>query len=357
MNSLARPILKELEAGRPFALAVILSHRGSTPRTSGSRMLVRRDRTIAGTIGGGLVEARVMEACAGMLDLRRSAVMDFTLDQELTSGMDMVCGGSLTVWLCSFVSPFSQGLRSVFATISELMAAGKEGLVVTRITGGIPGDPSLVDPHDPSSAALLPKALVADIEAGKFSGPGPVRQVYGLEDYLVDRLVPGETLYIFGAGHVGLQLGKMAHLAGFSTVVIDDRSEFASRERFPHARKVLVVDAFESAFEELTVGDKSYIVILTRGHLHDQDVLEQALESDAAYIGMIGSRRKRDRIYANLMAKGVPAERLAAVHSPIGTDILAETPAEIAVSILGELIRERAIKRGTGKAARKPGTS
>ncbi len=340
MIGLSLKIIEEIEKETPFVLATILSHTGSTPRTSGSRMMVRSDGTIEGTIGGGLVEARVMEACAGMMDKAASAVMDFTLDQELKAGMDMICGGSLTVWLRSFVPPFSPGLEAVFYGVRDFEASGKAGLMVTRITGGIPEDPFLVDPAGP--LPLLPKALAADMEDGKFRGPAPVRQVYGLEQFMIEPFAARETLYIFGAGHVGYELGQMASRVGFSTVVIDDREAFANPERFPHASQVLVVPDFATCFENLAVDGRSYIVILTRGHLHDQEVLEQSLATDAAYIGMIGSRKKRDQIYGNLMAKGISASRLEEIHSPIGTKIQAETPAEIAVSILGELICERA---------------
>jgi len=343
---LSPEIIKEIEAENPFVLATILSHKGSTPRTSGSRMMVRSDQTIAGTIGGGLVEARVMAAGAGMMDKVGSAVMEFTLDQELKAGLDMVCGGSLSVWLRSFVPPFSESLKAVFFSIRDFQASGKGGLVVTRISGGLPDEPRLVDPAGP--APLLPAGLVADIGDGKFRGPAPVRQVYALEEYMIEPFAVRETLFIFGAGHVGYQLGQMAPRAEFSTVVIDDRETFANPERFPQARQVLVARDFNTAFKELAMDSRSYIVILTRGHLHDQEVLEQALETDAAYIGMIGSRKKRDQIYGNLMAQGVSASRLEQIHSPIGTEILAETPAEIAVSILGELICERATLRGNG---------
>lgn len=348
MTTLSKEINCLMAASRPFALATVIGHKGSTPRTSGSRMLVRQDKTIAGTIGGGLVEARVMEACAAMLDAPSSKVMDFTLDNEIKADMDMICGGGMTLWLRSFVPPFSQELVRTYQSMAGLESKRKKILIITRVTGGRPGDPVLVSETAPDqAAALLPKALMADISDSRFSGPGPFRQCYGLDEYMVETISPGDTLYIFGAGHVGFQLGRLAHTVDFSTVVIDDREEFADPDRFPHARQVLAVPEFASAFERLDIDGHSYIAILTRGHLHDQTVLAQALDTRAAYIGMIGSGRKRKQIYANLMEKGVDRAALEAVHSPIGTEIMAETPAEIAVSIVGELILERARRKGT----------
>ncbi len=346
MMNLSREIQLELDAARPFVLATIISHKGSTPRTSGSRMLVREDKTIAGTIGGGLVEANVMDACMEMLDTSRTRIMDFSLDQEAKAGMDMICGGSLTVWLRSFVPPFSADLFTAFRLMADFGAQGVKAFAVTRICGETTQVPMVVTPGEAASGpSLLPKDLLCDIDDNKFTGPGLYQMVYGLEQFIIEPFAPRQTLYIFGAGHVGYQLGQMAHMTDFSLVVIDDRAQFADPLRFPHARQVLVIENFESAFAGLDVDENGYIVILTRGHLHDQTVLEQALETPAAYIGMIGSRKKRDRIYSNLMDNGIARERLDAVHSPIGTDIDAQTPAEIAVSIMAELILERAKKR------------
>ena len=138
MMNLSREIQLELDAARPFVLATIISHKGSTPRTSGSRMLVREDKTIAGTIGGGLVEANVMDACMEMLDTSRTRIMDFSLDQEAKAGMDMICGGSLTVWLRSFVPPFSAELFTAFRLMADFGAQSVKAFAVTRICGKQP---------------------------------------------------------------------------------------------------------------------------------------------------------------------------------------------------------------------------
>ena len=146
--------------------------------------------------------------------------------------------------------------------------------------------------------------------------------------------------------HVALEVAAIAERVGFRTVVLDDRAEFANRERFPHS-EVIVLESFD-ALPELLIDDNSYIVIVTRGHLNDGRMLEFALNTDAGYIGMIGSRIKRDLLYKNLMENGYEAGALAAVHSPIGLNIGAETPAEIAVSIVAELIAVRAGKERNG---------
>jgi xanthine dehydrogenase accessory factor len=161
---------------------------------------------------------------------------------------------------------------------------------------------------------------------------------------IVEPMQKFKTLYCFGAGHVSKPTAHIAALVGFRVVVVDDRAEFANIERFPDAYGVLVIDDYNEAFKDLHIDKDSFIVIFTHSHLYDRIVLEQALKTDAGYIGMIASRRKRDSIYQALIAKGIRQEELTRVRSPIGLNIGAETPEEIAVSIVAELIRERSRK-------------
>jgi xanthine dehydrogenase accessory factor len=351
MESLTQDILDCLNQKIPFALATIVSHKGSTPRTSGSKMVVLADGQLYGTIGGGLVEARVIEDCHAMMTRPQCQIKEFILNQELKEGLDMVCGGDLTVWIETFPEA-SPSLVQVFTALAAQEKAGKKSVLVSRVKGFsgavfttdkclVLPDGTLIGPH------LVPKTLVEAIQDNRYSGAAPVLENYNLEEFIIEPSQTHDTLYIFGAGHVGLQLAKMAHLLDFRTIVSDDRAEFANTSRFEHVDAVHVADQFATVFEELnrrklTVDKNAYVVILTRGHLHDQTVLDQALRTEAAYIGMIGSRRKRDQIYASLIQQGVAQESLDQVYSPIGLDIHSETPAEIAVSIIGQIIQVRA---------------
>jgi len=351
MESLTRNILNCLNHGIPFALATIITHKGSTPRTSGSKMVVLGDGQLYGTIGGGLVEARVIETCLDMMPTPQCQIKEFILNQELKDGLDMVCGGDLSLLIESFGSTPAPDLIQVFSALADQEKEGKKTVLISKIKGFSGAsfstqkclalaDGTIIGPN------LVPKTLFDAIGDNQFSGTTPVIQNYNLEEFIIEPSQTNDTLYIFGAGHVGLQLATMAHLTDFRTIVVDDRSEFANGKRFTHAHTILVADQFSTVFDELArknllVDKDSYIVILTRGHLHDQDVLEAALKTKAGYIGMIGSRRKRDQIYVNLLKKGVPQESLDQVYSPIGLKINSETPAEIAVSIIGEIIKVR----------------
>jgi xanthine/CO dehydrogenase XdhC/CoxF family maturation factor len=159
-------------------------------------------------------------------------------------------------------------------------------------------------------------------------------------EVLLEPIFSEPTVFIFGAGHVSQQLAPLAKKVSFKVVVIDDREMFANRGRFPDADEVIVSE-FEKCFDQLNIDGSSYIVIVTRGHLYDGFVLEQAIKTNARYIGMIGSKKKIQTLYQDLMKKGIPKETLDRVYAPIGIDINSETPEEIAVSIVGELIKVR----------------
>jgi xanthine dehydrogenase accessory factor len=158
---------------------------------------------------------------------------------------------------------------------------------------------------------------------------------------VVEPSVRFTTAYLFGAGHVAQPTAHLAAMVGFQVWVLDDRKDYVNPERFPEAHRVRLLDSFERAFTDLAITSDSYVIIFTHGHLHDKIVLAQALATDAGYIGMIASRRKRNTIYDALRAEGVHQTQIDRVHSPIGLAIGAETPEEIAVSIVAEMILQR----------------
>jgi xanthine dehydrogenase accessory factor len=164
----------------------------------------------------------------------------------------------------------------------------------------------------------------------------------GQMEVFIEPIEPAPALYIIGAGHVGYYLGRFAHEAGFQLHDVDDRDAFANRERFPDAAEV-VVDEVPAWLASASLPASAYVVIVTRGHRHDLDALRAVVTRDLRYVGLIGSRAKVARVYEALLEEGVDAERLAGVHAPIGLDLGAVTPQEIAVSILAELI---AVRRG-----------
>jgi xanthine dehydrogenase accessory factor len=202
-----------------------------------------------------------------------------------------------------------------------------------------------MDHKGQTSPAQAPEALVAAIKGLRSSTAAATRVDHEDRQYLVSSFAVGGNLFLIGAGHVAACTAEAAARVGFRVVVMDDRSEFANRERFPLADEIKVLPSFTDCFQGHEIDADSYLVIVTRGHMHDLEVLRQALQTKAGYIGMIGSRKKRNSIYGKLMDQGIKEAQLEQVRCPIGMAIEADTPEEIAVSILGELIYQRATGR------------
>src|SRR5690349_24501039 len=164
----------------------------------------------------------------------------------------------------------------------------------------------------------------------------------GKVEIFIEPVLPTPKIVVFGAGHIATQVSKIATIAGFKTTVVDNRPVYANAERFPEA-EAIYSESFEQAFEQIVPTENTYVIIVTRGHQEDQNVLRWAVQTDARYIGMIGSRRKVRTIADDLLSEGVPSERLESVHMPIGLDIAAVTPEEIAVAIVAEAIQIRRV--------------
>jgi xanthine dehydrogenase accessory factor len=255
-------IVKLRREGRRGALATIVHTDGSIPSFETSRMLVREDGSIGGTVGGGCVEADVWAAAKEVMKSETPRKMVFNLNHEAGYDTGLICGGTLEV----FVEP------------------------------------------------ILPQPVV----------------------------------FLFGGGHVSLALVAAAHAAGFAVGVVDDREQFANLERFPMARETFT--SFEEAFQDIHPNESTYLVIVTRGHKEDMRVLAWALRTPARYIGMIGSKRKVLAVFRALEKEGFQREEFDRVYAPMGLEIGALTPEEIAISIAAELV---AIRRGASGAAHK----
>ncbi len=347
MNGILQALLDHLEHGGPLVQATILTHEGSTPRSAGSRMLLAADgepemhgsarsgvKIVAGTVGGGLVEARVMARAAQILADGRRSVETFDLTGELAAGADMICGGRLRVFL-ERIKPEDLPL---FRSLEQALRQGQRCL---RLTPLDTGPSALLLPDGEQQGAMLSSSLVqAAMSAGAGIG-APVVLEHAGRAFALEPWAPASPLFIFGAGHVSRPTAQVAALAGFQVTVLDDRPDFANAERFPQAI-TLVLEHFNDCFAGQPAGPDAFVVIVTRGHVHDAGVLALALRTRAGYIGMIGSRRKRDAVYERLRGQGFTDADLARVHCPVGLAIGAETPEEIAVSIVAELIQCRA---------------
>ena len=292
---LLRSLLERVESGYPCALCTVVSTRGSTPQTAGAMLLLHPNGKAEGTIGGGCVEAELKRRVLQMLVSQSSGLLTFQLDHDYGWDDGLICGGRLDVAVVS-VANASQAapFREAAAKIQRQQAAHL---------------PLRVD-HDGKTI-----------------------------EYRLN-IEPTLTLLIAGAGHVGAALAKLAAGLSFRVVVIDDRADLLDGTRFPAAIETVTGD-IQDTLRKWPIDENTYVVVVTRGHVHDEQALHAVIDSPAKYIGMIGSRRKIGVVFDDLEDLGVARDNLARVRTPIGLDINAVTVPEIAVSIAAELIQVR----------------
>jgi xanthine dehydrogenase accessory factor len=345
MKKLIVHLCTSLTGGEDLVLVTISSQSGSTPRLAGAKMIIHRDGRIAGTIGGGLVEAQAMKEARNCFTEGHSLRRIFDLSNHDAAVTDMICGGKLELFL-EFIKADS-GNITVFRTLLEAMTSGRRVTLASSLDTDSTNRRFVIDHQGRTSHDKVPDGLLAAVKQIRSSTSAATLIDYADREYLISYFAVGGNLFLVGAGHVAACTAEAAARVGFRVVVLDDRMEFANRDRFPLADEIKVIPSFTDCFNGYDPDEDSYLVIVTRGHMHDMEVLDQALRTKAGYIGMIGSRKKRNAIYAHLMDKGITEAQLEQVHCPIGMAIEADTPEEIAVSIVGELIYHRATGRKT----------
>jgi len=349
MEEIYSEIVKALEKREKIALATLISRVGSAPRAVGAKYLIKKDGTSIGSIGGGCVEAEVWQAAQKVIGEREGRILRFELTAEQLAEGGLICGGTINV----FLEPIQEEFLNIYREAGRIRQKGGVAILATVVSvdGAFykgEGSKALMKTSGEKIGFLpdgfeLEKKILSEAEVLlKEKRP----KVFALSsknrtaEILLEPVFSEPTVYLFGGGHVSEQVAPIAKKVHFKVVVIDDREVFANRSRFPDADEVIVSE-FERCFDQLNIDDSSYIVIVTRGHLYDGFVLEQAVKSEARYIGMIGSKKKIRTLYQNLMEKGMKKEVLDRVHAPIGIDINSETPEEIAVSIVAQLIKVR----------------
>ncbi|HPK86780.1 MAG TPA: XdhC/CoxI family protein [Atribacterota bacterium] len=258
MISILEEVLKRVQQKESVALVTIVDVSGSAPGKLGSKMIVNKDGLVAGTIGGGLVEAKAIEEAKLALQKDKGKFLTYELTKEESSLEDwMICGGSVKLF--------------------------------------------------------------------------------------IDVLTPQEEIIIFGAGHIAVVLSKLAKMLGFQITIIDERAEFANSDRFPEADRILLSEP-GPALAEIKNIDSAYVAIVTRGHLKDEEALFLVLNHQPKYVGMIGSKQKNAVIFQHLQEKGVSKQKIEQIFAPIGLAIGAQTPEEIALSIMAEIVKVKRVK-------------
>lgn len=299
--SLFRSLTRQLQQKRRVAVCTVVGSYGSTPQAAGATLLLHENMTTEGTLGGGCVEAEVRKQAFELLQKNRSGLLTFKLDHDYGWDDGLICGGTMRI------------------AVMSLDSAEK--------------------------ARPFEEAAERIERRERASVPLHVEEEGRIQEYRLHIEAPAH-LIIAGGGHVGAQLAKMAVTLDFDVTVVDDRADFVNATRLPPPIRPVVGD-IERTLRELPLNANTYVVIVTRGHNHDEQALHAVIDSPARYIGMIGSRRKVKLIFDDLAALGVDRAKLAKVHAPIGLSIGAETVPEIAISILAQLIEVRRAERPT----------
>ncbi|TAK26044.1 MAG: XdhC/CoxI family protein [Chloroflexota bacterium] len=350
--------------GDRVAVATIARTRGSTPRETGAKMIIRSAGETLGTVGGGCGEAEVWRTALDVIADGKPRMVHVELTEEIAMASEGVCGGTLDVFVdawgpdqrallrggalgpgaaadLALIPAIEAGEPVVLATVIERTRASAVPIgakILVRSNGTFAGTFGLAT-LDAAVATDAVTALSADAPTTRAYPLGD-RPSAGTVDVLLEPHIPPSEIVIFGAGHIAQPLARLASMCDFRVTVIDDRATFSNAERFPDADSIVVADV-ESAVRALRVTPRTYVVLVTRAHAHDVFALRHLIHKDSAYIGMIGAQRRVWAVFKLLNDEGVSADLLAKVHAPIGVDIGAETPAEIAISIMAEIVNTR----------------
>ena len=347
--------MAELEReGRRFALCTVVRTTGSTPQVVGAKLLVDDLGRLTGTLGGGCVEGDAFVEAKRVIETGTPSLREYELTEDIAYDAGRVCGGTMWIAVERGEDALRMGDRDLLGDLLAASSGGKPVALATRLRRDghdwAPDGRLFVETDGSARGELAvdETAIAAAREALREGTARTVRLDDGHE-LLVEPVLAQPRLIVAGGGHVGLALAKMAALLEYEVTVIDDRPDFASRERFGPGIDVVRMDMVE-ALRTLPIGWNSFIVVATRGHKLDTHCLREAVKRDARYVGLLGSRRKTVLIDKMLRDEGVPEERLRAVHAPIGLDLGGRTPSEIALSVLAEMSMER--HGGSGRALR-----
>jgi xanthine dehydrogenase accessory factor len=308
-----------LEQGDPVAVATVISTWGSAPRPAGSRMAISQSGKIAGSVSGGCLEGEVFEQAQAILTGKPAKLFHYGVSDDLAWTVGLSCGGEIDV----LVEPLAQVHRDLMTAL-----AAEHPVVLKTDVGESPGARELLTPADPEVPELLNRE-------------NPVRK----DGAFLEPFPRPPELVIFGGSHVAIPLTRLANAIGFRVTVVDARSKFADKDRFPEAQRVIHAWPDE-VLKDLPMDASTYVVVLTHDPKFDDPTITAALRGRPRYIGAIGSKKThRDRV-ARLVKSGVDPHEIERVHAPIGLDLGAQTAEETALAILAQMVAVRHGKQG-----------
>jgi xanthine dehydrogenase accessory factor len=336
---------------KPLVLATIVETKGSTPQVSGASAIFSSERLLDGTLGGGLLEADAQKKALKTLRKKVSLLSEFSLKADISSEEGAICGGGVKI----LIDASPEAHRNTFQDLSQSLTKRRPGILATFINRLSEEKVSLsrywierrekleVDPGEHLS--LFKKEIITTFSEGKPFFLKVKKEIFpekAKERFLfLEPIFPLPQLVIAGAGHVGQAVTHLGSLLNFEVTVIDDRPEYANKEKLPDADHI-IVDEIGNAIQNFPISSDTYFVIVTRGHKHDGAALRQCISSEAAYIGMIGSIRKIKLMRKKFLEEGwATVPQFDRVCAPIGIAIQSKTVEEIAVSIAAQLVLVR----------------
>ncbi|MBM4055400.1 MAG: XdhC family protein [Planctomycetes bacterium] len=347
MYEIFKEILHLAEINEPCVLATVVRTKGSTPQKEGAKMLIRKDGSCVGTLGGGCIEGEIWSQAKDIFKNHSGAALRvYNLNEEFASRDGMVCGGAISIFIDLLTEPYAFGSYA-----REILCAyeGHTSLSLATIINSNEGKTSLgtkflVRENGATQGNIhnekLEREIVDVFKKMAFNEENKIfRSDDGTEVY-IERFQARPILILIGGGHVNSAVSKIASLMDFNIYIVDDRPEYLQKERFPDA-KAMVISDYRKSLENIPATQNSYIVVATRGHRYDDLALFAAIQTQARYIGLLGSKRKSLEIFKSLLKENVSWGKIKKIHAPIGLNIKAITPEEIAVSIMAEIIMVR----------------
>ena len=358
MESVFREAVTLAEKGESFVIATVTGTKGSTPQKSGAKLLIRKDGSAVGTLGGGCVEGDIWFAAKEILRNHEGPeYRDYYLNEDIAARDGLVCGGTMYFLIDPVWKP--EEFLSIATGVTEAYDGGETVAMATIVKRGggssEVGTKITIRANGITEGTLGSRDLdhVAIKTAERLAPYGKCEQVLTSDgtELFVEAYTSPPSVLLVGGGHISKAVAPIAKTLEFRVLVLDDRSEFSNKERFPEAEQTAIGD-YVTGLQQFQITKNTAIIIATRGHNFDDVALEAAARSEAGYVGLVGSSRKVILIYEQLLKRGVPLQRLRAIRSPIGLDIHARTPEEIAVSIMAEVVQFRL--GGTGRNMKLP---
>ena len=348
MQEVFHEAVNRLEKGESVVVATVIRTKGSTPQKPGAKLLVRQDGTGAGTLGGGCVEGDIWFAAKQLMQQGGEAeYREYELNEELAAEDGLVCGGTMyflidPVYTPEDYLPYAREIDFAYkgegaVALATVIKSGNDGK--SRI-----GDKLFIRENGKNEGTLgnleTDKGAIEKAKILMIHGRNEYVMTASGAEYFLEAYTTPPQLVICGGGHVSRALASLAKPLEFRLFITDDREEFANEDRFPEA-DIIVSEKPEDALPNLPINPNTFIVVATRGHRYDNSALLAAAKTPARYVGLMGSKRKTILIYEDLMRSDLSLDRIREIRSPIGLDIKARTPEEIAISIMSEMLMFR----------------